>query len=102
MTIGGETVPNPDEQDIYTCLALMWTDSNWGWLDRMPGSGALQEILRETFSEEEALALSAIPMSDVPLDLVTLDEISANSRLPRERLDELLDGMVVRGHLYSM
>jgi len=93
-------MPNSNQQDVYTCLALMWTDSNWGWLDRMPSSGALQAMLRETFTEEEALALCAVPMSDVPLDLVTLDEIAPNSRLPRERLEEILDGIVARGHLY--
>lgn len=89
------------EQDIYTCLALMWTDLSWGWLDNLPASGALQQMLRETFTEEEALALSAIPVGDVPLHLVSLDEMARNSRLSPEKLEEVLDGIVARGHLYS-
>ncbi|MBI4320917.1 MAG: 4Fe-4S binding protein [Chloroflexi bacterium] len=89
------------KQDIYTALGLMWTDRNWGWLDHLPGSGALQQMLRETFTEEEALALTAIPVTEIPLDLVTLDEIAANSSLPQEKLETVLDGIVARGHLYS-
>ncbi|MBI2953494.1 MAG: 4Fe-4S binding protein [Chloroflexi bacterium] len=92
---------DPMEQDVYTRLGLLWSDVVWGWLDNLPSSGVLQQILRENLSEEEARVLSEIPLKPVPLDLVTLDEIAARSSLPREEIEQILDRVVARNLLFS-
>ncbi|MBI4319202.1 MAG: 4Fe-4S binding protein [Chloroflexi bacterium] len=89
-----------NEPDVYTRLALLLGDVVWGWLDHVPGSGVLHDILRQNFSEEEALALSHIPMKPIPLDFTTLDEIAASSGLLHETLERTLDGIAARGLLY--
>ncbi len=91
----------PGEQNIYARLALLWTDATWGWFDHLPPSGALETMLRESLSEDEAQALCDIPLKTVPLDFVTLDEIAARSDFPPDRLEQLLDGVASRRLLFS-
>lgn len=92
---------NAQELDVYTRLALLWSDVVWGWVDHLPNSGALQQILRAILSEEEARALSEIPLKPVPLDPISLDEIAAKSSFSRKRLEQILDGVVSRGLLFA-
>ncbi len=89
------------QQDIYTRLALLWSDVVWGWLDHAPNTGALQKILRANLNEEEAQALYDIPLKPIPLEFVGLDEIAAKSSFSRDRLEQILDGIAARGLLYS-
>ena len=91
---------NAQELDVYIRLALLWSDVVWGWLDHLPSTGVLQQILRGNLSEEEAKALSEIPLKPVPLDPIGLDEIAAKSSSPREKLEQILDGIVARGLLF--
>ena len=84
-------MPDSPEQDVYTRLALLWSDVIWGWLDHLPSTGALQRILKENLNEEEAQALSEIPLKPVPLEFVGLDEIASKSSFPRQKLEHILD-----------
>lgn len=86
--------------DIYDQLAELWSGKTWAWLDYVPAGGALQALLRELFSEEEALALCHVPVKPVPLDFTSLTEIAANSELDRDMLERTLDGLVGRGLLF--
>ena len=90
-----------DTPDIYAEVARRWTDDLWGWLDHVPGNGVMQSIMRENFDEREMRALAAIPLRTVPLDMVPLQEIAANSVLPPEELESVLDSIAERGLLHS-
>ncbi|MCL5958450.1 MAG: hypothetical protein M1358_03885 [Chloroflexi bacterium] len=94
-------MPNTAEKDVYTRLALLWSDAVWGWLDHAPSSGLLQRILKDNLSEEEARALCDVPLKPIPLDFVTLDEIAARSSLSREKLEQILDGVAARNLLFT-
>lgn len=94
-------MPDSSEEDVYTRLALLWSDVIWGWLDHPPSTGALQRILKENLNEEEAQALSEIPLRPVPLEFISLDEIAAKSSFPRQKLEQILDGIAARALLYS-
>ncbi|MEW5920135.1 MAG: 4Fe-4S binding protein [Bacillota bacterium] len=90
-----------DSRDIYTELAERWCGSTYMWLDYVPENGALQNVLREIFSAEEAEALKAVPVRPVPLDYVPLHEIAAASALPPKQLETILDGIVERGLIFA-
>lgn len=83
------------EQNTYARLASRWSGVLWG-----AKSAGLQKILIENFTEEEALALGDIPLRTVPVDLVSLDEISENSKLPVTKLEQILDGVAARGLIF--
>ena len=85
------------EKDFFEQLALKWGNGNlWGCTPE----GAVK-IIREIFSSEEVQALTAIPVHEVPLEPVGLDEIAANSDLPRDTLEEILDGLVSRSLIFT-
>lgn len=89
------------EKDVYSTLAQLWSGPVWGWMDHLPGGESFQKMLKENLSEEEARALLDVPVKPVPLDFTTLDEIAADSSLPREELERILDGIAARGLLWS-
>jgi Fe-S-cluster-containing hydrogenase component 2 len=88
-------------RDVYTELAERWCGSTYMWLDYVPPGGALQKVLREIFSEAEAEALKAVPLSPIPLHYLPLQEIAAAGALPLEQLEAILDGLVARGLVFA-
>ena len=85
-------------QDVFEQLALKWANGKlWGCTPE----GAVK-IIRENFSITEAQALAAIPVPEVALEPVGFSEIAANSDLPPDRLEEVLDGIVSRGLIFSV
>ena len=92
---------NAAEKDVHSQLALLWSGVVWGWADHPLSSGALEGVLRDNLSEEEARALLDVPLKPVPLDFIALDEIVARSPFSRERLEDILDGIAARNLLFS-
>lgn len=87
-------------EDVYKRLAVHLCDMHLGWY-KYPPEGFEEGELREIVSPEEAEAMLAIPSGGTPLDVWGIDEIAANSRMARERLEKLLNGMASRGLLFT-
>ena len=66
-----------------------------------PTTEALMEILKETFSELEAEVALAIPTKMIPLSPTGLDDILQGIDLPREKLTDILEGLVLKRLLFS-
>jgi Na+-translocating ferredoxin:NAD+ oxidoreductase RNF subunit RnfB len=94
-------VSKSGREDLVRRLALLFSDRLWGWVDHPPSSQVLEEMLKESFSDEELRALNDIPLKPLPLEFVPLDEISARSTFPLTKLEKVLDGIVERGLLFS-
>jgi Fe-S-cluster-containing hydrogenase component 2 len=86
-----------EEQNIYQQLAGHLSRLGMGY----PTTEALVEILRETFSDLEAEVALAIPTKMIPLSPTGLDEILKGIDLPREKLRDILEGLVEKGLLFS-
>jgi ferredoxin len=66
-----------------------------------PPSQDLEEILRANFSPMEAEVALAIPTRVIPLQPTGIDAIVKAVRIPREKLEGILEGLSQRGLLFS-
>jgi len=66
-----------------------------------PPNEDLEEILRTNFSPLEAEVALAIPTKVIPLQPTGIDEIIGAVNLPRTELEEILEGLLQRGLLFS-
>ncbi|PKN67120.1 MAG: hypothetical protein CVU57_04005 [Deltaproteobacteria bacterium HGW-Deltaproteobacteria-15] len=85
------------DMDIYVRLARHLSALGMGY----PIREELIEILKETFTEEEAGVALAVPNTVVPLQPVGLDEIGKSSSLDRTTLAARLESLSQRGLLFS-
>ena len=84
-------------EDVYRRLADHLSALGMGY----PQEEGLEEILRATFSAEEAEIALALPTRVPPLQPVEIDSIAAKVSLPRTRLVEVLEDLVKRGLLFT-
>jgi NAD-dependent dihydropyrimidine dehydrogenase PreA subunit len=66
-----------------------------------PPNEDLEEILRTSFSPLEAEVALAIPTRVIPLQPTGIDEIIGAVNFPRPELEEILEGLLQRGLLFS-
>ena len=85
------------KKDIYKKLADHLSTLGMGY----PPNEDLEEILRANFNEVEANVALAIPTGVIPLTPVEVDEIMAASKIPREELEDILEGLTQSGLLFS-
>ncbi len=81
-----------EEQKYLSKLAGHLSGLGMGY----PTTEALVEILKETFSELEAEVALAIPTKMIPLSPTGLDDILKGIDLPREKLTDILEGLVLK------
>ena len=82
---------------IYQKLAEHLSGLGMGY----PVRDDLIDILKENFTPEEAEVALAIPNTVIPLQPVSVEEISAGLDLPQEKLKEILEGLAEKGLLFS-
>lgn len=83
--------------DVHDRLARHLSALGMGY----PVRDELTEILKETFTEEEAEVALAIPNTVVPLQPVGLDEIANSCPLHRDTLEAHLENLNRRGLIFS-
>lgn len=83
--------------EIYQMLGEHLSRLGMGY----PMRDDLIDILRETFTPEEAEVALAIPNTVIPLQPVSVEEISAGVDLPQEKLVEILESLAEKGMLFS-
>ncbi|RLA82696.1 MAG: hypothetical protein DRG31_07045, partial [Deltaproteobacteria bacterium] len=83
--------------DVYKRLADHLSKLGMGY----PPSDALEEILRECFSPQEAELALALPTAVPPLKLTEVDEIARKVGLPKGELERILEDLARRGLLFS-
>jgi len=86
-----------EEKDVYQRLAAHLSHLTMSY----PVREDLIEILRENYSPQEAEVAMAFPTKVIPLDPVSVKEISLSLDLPEDELVAILEGMVMKGLLYS-
>ncbi len=83
--------------DVYDRLARHLSALGMGY----PVREELVEILKESFTEEEAEIALAIPNTPIPLQPIGLDEIAESSSMDRDELAFHLEGLSRRGLIFS-
>jgi len=84
-------------KDIHKQLADHLSFLGMGY----PPNEDLEEILRANFSPKEAEVALALPTRVIPLQPAGIDEIMGNVNLSRPELEEILEGLLQRGLLFS-
>ncbi|MFC2003089.1 hypothetical protein ACFLV4_04000 [Chloroflexota bacterium] len=84
-------------EDVYRRLAEHLSTLGMGY----PVTEDLEEILKANFTPDEAEVALALPTRVAPLQLTSVDDISAKVDLPREELVKMLESLAQRGLLFS-
>ncbi len=84
-------------KDIHKRLADHLSFLGMGY----PPNEDLEEILRANFNPLEAEVALALPTRVIPLQPAGIDEIMGNVNLSRPELEEILEGLLQRGLLFS-
>lgn len=84
-------------KDIYGQLAEHLSLLGMGY----PPNDDLEAILRANFNPREAEVALALPTRVIPLQPIGIDEIMEAARLPREELEDILEGLARKGLLFS-
>ena len=66
-----------------------------------PPKAELFDILKESFSPEEAEVALAIPTRTIPLQPVPASQIAAGLAAPKGEVEKVLEGLADRGLLFS-
>jgi NAD-dependent dihydropyrimidine dehydrogenase PreA subunit len=83
--------------DIYQKLAEHLSRLGMGY----PVRDDLLDILKENFTPQEAEVAFAIPNTVIPLEPVSVEEISAGVDMPREEIEGILESLAEKGMLFS-
>ena len=86
-----------ETKDIYKQLADHLSALGMGY----PSNEDLEEILRANFNPVEAEVTLAVPTKVIPLQPIRIDEIMGSANLPRAELEDILEGLLQRGLLFS-
>ncbi len=84
-------------KDIYRQLAEHLSSLGMGY----PPNDDLEAILRGNFNPREAEVALALPTRVIPLQPTGIDEIMEAVGLPREDLEDILEGLARKGLLFS-
>jgi NAD-dependent dihydropyrimidine dehydrogenase PreA subunit len=84
-------------KDVYRRLSKHLSALGMGY----PEKEELIEILRESFTPQEAEVALAIPTNRIPFELVSIAEISTHMNLPKKELGSILSNLAHRGLLFS-
>jgi NAD-dependent dihydropyrimidine dehydrogenase PreA subunit len=85
------------DEKIYKRLAKHLSALGMGY----PEKEELIEILRESFTPQEAEVALAIPTNRIPFEPVSIAEISTHMKLPKKELGSILSNLAHRGLLFS-
>ena len=83
--------------NIYQKLAEHLSRLGMGY----PVRDDLIDILKENFTPEEAEVALAVPNTVIPLQPVSVEDISAAVDLPQEELEKILENLAEKGLLFS-
>ena len=86
-----------ETRDIYRQLADHLSALGMGY----PSNEDLEEILRANFNPVEAEVALAVPTRVIPLQPIGIDEIMGSANLPRAELEDILEGLLQKGLLFS-
>jgi hypothetical protein len=84
-------------KDIYKQLADHLSSLGMGY----PPNEDLEEILRANLSPREAEVALALPTRVIPLQPIGIDEIMEAVRVPEAELEDILEGLLQKGLLFS-
>jgi NAD-dependent dihydropyrimidine dehydrogenase PreA subunit len=84
-------------ENVYQKLARHLASLGMGY----PQKEELLEILRESFTPQEAEVALAIPTKTIPFEPAPVSKIAPHLNIPQDELEQILSNLAQRGLLYS-
>ena len=88
------------KEDSFDKLSMILSSTDM-YLPWSKSKDEMKELVRTIFTDKEAQVLITFPISRIPMDLVTLDEIAPKVDLPKEEVSQILETLASKALLYS-